>query len=86
MNTVANPSEIKVLDTNGSLIRSIPVPEQIRHRGMPPVSGYEYEWQGYEKALREGLKECPEIPNSTTLSICRIMNEVFRNAGIEFPF
>ena len=86
MNAVANPSEVKILDTNGDLIRQIPVPQQIRHRGMPPVSGYEYEWQGYEKALSEGLKECPEIPNRTTLSICRIINELLRNAGIEFPF
>lgn len=86
LNAVANPKEVKLLDTDGSLIRSIDVPSQITFRGMPPVSGYEHEWLGYERALREGRKECEEIPGATTLAISHIMNQVFRNAGIEFPF
>lgn len=86
MNAVANPKEVKVLDLQGNLIKEIDVPTQIAFRGMPPVSSYEHEWIGYAKALQEGRKECEEIPNATTLAISRIMNVVFRNAGIEFPF
>ncbi|MBQ7372041.1 MAG: hypothetical protein IJW67_09225 [Blautia sp.] len=43
-------------------------------------------WLGYAKALKEGKKECEEIPNATTLAISHIMNTVFQNAQIEFPF
>ena len=62
------------------------VPSQITFRGMPPVSGYEHEWLGYAKSLKEGKKECEEIPNATTLAISHIMNAVFKNAEIVFPF
>ncbi len=86
MNAVANPKEITVQDSEGSLIRTIDVPPQITFRGMPPVSGYEHEWLGYEKALREGKKECAEIPNATTLVISRVMNRIFKNADIVYPF
>lgn len=86
LNAVANPKEIKVLDLEGNLIKEIEVPAQITFRGMPPVSGYEHEWIGYANALKEGKKECDEIPNATTLAISHIMNTVFKNAGIEFPF
>lgn len=86
MNAVANPKEIKILDSDGNLIKEIPVPEQIAFRGMPPVSGYEHEWIAYEKALRNNQTECEEIPHATTLAIARIMNVVFKNADIQFPF
>ena len=86
LNAVANPKEACILDAEGNLVKQLEIPSQITFRGMPPVSGYEHEWMGYEKALREGRKECDEIPNATTLAISRIMETVFRNAGIEFPF
>lgn len=86
MDAVANPHDIQVLDSDGSLVRKIEVPAQLRFRGMPPVSGYEHEWIGFEEALREGKKECSEIPNAATLAIAHIMSIVFENAGIEFPF
>lgn len=86
MDAVSNPRDIRVYDVDGNEVKRIPVGEQITFRGMPPVSGYEYEWKGYARALAQGKKECEEIPNATTLAISHIMNEVFRNAGIVFPF
>ncbi len=86
MDAVANPRQVTVFDKDGNEIKQLDVPEQITFRGMPPVCGYEYEWMGYEKALREGKKECSEIPNNTTLTIAKIMSEVLKNAGIKFPF
>ena len=86
MDAVANPHTVKVLDADGNVKKNLTIPEQITFRGMPPVSGYEHEWMGFEKALREGKKECEEAPNAMTLCIAKIMNEVFENAGITFPF
>lgn len=86
MNAVANPSEVKVMSLDGAVIRELEIPAQIRFRGMPPVSGYEYEWLGYEKALSEGKKECQEAPNQVTQVIAGIISQVLKNAGIEFPF
>lgn len=86
MDAVANPSCIKIKDLQGNVIKEPDIPEQIRFRGFPPVSGYEHEWIGYEKALREGRKECEEIPNRVTLKIAELMSEILKRAQICFPF
>ena len=84
MNAVANPSKVDIMDLDGNLIKELHIPIQIVHRGMPPVSGYEYEWLGFEKALSENRKECEEISNSSTHCISEIMTKVLGNADIEF--
>lgn len=86
MDAVANPSHVQILNTDGTVIKELSLPEQLHFRGFPPVSGYEYEWLGYEAALREGRKECREIPNQVTLKITEIMSQVLENGDIHFPF
>ena len=86
MDAVANPHTVKILDEAGNVKKELEIPAQITFRGMPPVSGYEHEWMGFEKALREGKKECSEAPNAMTLCIAQIMSGIFENAGIKFPF
>lgn len=83
---VSNPREVKIYDTAGNVVKELKIPPQIKNQGMPPVSGYEYEFQAFEKALREGRTECVEIPHHETLAIARVMTEVRKQAGIVFPF
>lgn len=83
---VSNPKNVTIFDTEGNVKKELEIPAQIKNQGMPPVSGYEYEFQAFEKALREGKTECAEIPHSETLTISHIMTEVRRQAGIVFPF
>lgn len=83
---VSNPDHVKIMDLDGNVLRELALPERIRFRGMPPVSGYEYEWLGFERALSQGKKECPEIPWANSILISHIMTAVLKNAGVEYPF
>lgn len=86
MDAVANPDSVEIFDLEGQSVKRLEIPKQIRFRGMPPVSGYEYEWIAFEKAIEAGRKECAEIPGSVTLAIAHMMSQVLENAGIVFPF
>jgi len=86
VDSVSNPRCCRVLDLGGSLVKDIPIPPQLHFRGMPPVSGYEHEFIGCEKALRDGKLECTEVPHAQTLAVSKIMTEVRRQGGILFPF
>lgn len=83
---VANPRRVVFTDLEGNVILEPELPPQIKNRGMPPVSGYEYEFIAFEKALASGKKETAETPLSDTLAISRIMTEARRQAGVVFPF
>ena len=83
---VSNPHCCRVLDLEGNVLKELSIPQQIQFRGMPPVSGYEHEFIAYEKALREGRQECVEATHAQTLAIAKIMTEVRRQGGIQFPF
>lgn len=85
VDSVSNPHNCRVLDRHGNLIKALPIEPQLRFRGMPPVSGYEYEFIAYEKALREGKLECAEATHARTLTIAKIMSEVLRQGEIRFP-
>lgn len=86
LDEVENPKEAFIYDSDGNLVKKLVAPEQIHFRGMPPVSGYEYQWKGIAKALKEGKKECAELPNNVTIVKTHIMDTVLKKAGIEFPF
>lgn len=81
-----NPKEATIFDAEGNVIKELKAPEQITFRGFPPVSGYEYAWKGYVEAIKAGKKECEEVPNEVTIMKTHIMDTVFKNAGIVFPF
>ncbi len=86
MDAVSNPREVVISDLSGGRVKTLDIPPQIRFRGMPPVSGYEYEWLAFAKALRQGDTECPEIPQAATETISGILSQILDGAGISFPF
>jgi len=49
------------------------------------VTGYEYEILSSVKAIKEGWKECPEMPHSETLKIMNMMDFIRNNVGVSFP-
>jgi len=83
---LSNPMECKFYDLEGNLLKELTIPKQIVNEGMPPVSGYEYEWVAFEKAMREGKKECDEVPHKKTLAIAKMMTEIRRQGDVVFPF
>ncbi|MCD7859123.1 MAG: Gfo/Idh/MocA family oxidoreductase [Firmicutes bacterium] len=86
MDAVSNPREVVICDEAGNPVKTLDIPPQIRFRGMPPVSGYEYEWCAFAQALREGKTECSEAPQAATEAISRVMSQILDGAGISFPF
>ena len=83
---MSNPREIAVFDADGNERRRLPIPPQIHGTKVPFIAGYEYEFLAFEKALREGRKECAEASNEMTLAIAKALTELRRQAGVVFPF
>ncbi len=83
---VANPHRVSFYDNEGNLLFEPELPSQIKNQGMPPVSGYEYEFIAFEKAIAAGKTETEEAPLSDTMAISRLMTEARRQAGVVFPF
>lgn len=50
------------------------------------ISGYEYEVEACIKALREGWKQCPEMPHAEILRIMELMDGLRREWDITYPF
>ncbi len=74
---ITNPSAVLLYDTKREQRESIPVPEQI--------NGYEYEVLACMRALREGKRECEEMPHSETLRVMRLLDEIRAHWGMSFP-
>ena len=68
---------IKIFDNDYHLIEQINAPEQI--------SGYEYEVQSAAKAIREGVLECPEIPQSQIIHMMELMDTIRHKWGFWYP-
>lgn len=51
----------------------------------PHSEGFLYEVQGVEKALQEGLLECPEFPLEESLVVVRIMDAYRKQLGVVYP-
>ena len=85
MDAVANPKECVIYNNMGEKVKELSIPEQLVNQGMPPVSGYEHEWIAFEKAFREGKKETDEVPHEKTLVVAKVMSELRKQGGIEFP-
>ena len=50
-----------------------------------PCNGYEYEFEAAAAAVRAGLAECPEAPQSATLAALRAMDALRASWGVRFP-
>ncbi|MBR1609117.1 MAG: Gfo/Idh/MocA family oxidoreductase [Kiritimatiellae bacterium] len=65
----------------------------VRHPGieletMPfpfACNGYEYEFEAAARAVRAGLPECAEAPQSATLAAMRVMDALRASWGVRFP-
>lgn len=84
--SISNPQVIEILDLDGNLRETLPVPPMLHGREMPFTAGYEYEFIAFAKALKEGKKECEQAPHAQTLTISRVMTDLRRQAGVIYPF
>jgi len=84
--SISNPRDIQVRDLDGNTVKKIEVPSMLHGTEVPFTAGYEYEFLAFEKALREGKRECAEAPHAQTLAIARVMTELRRQAGVIYPF
>lgn len=50
------------------------------------ISGYEYEVEACLRALGEKALECQEMPHSQTIRMMKLMDEIRKDWGIQFPF
>ena len=75
---INNFESISVYDSSYKKIAFYKAPKQI--------SGYEYEVEASIKAIRSHQLECQEMPHSETLRVIRLMDELRREWGIDYPF
>ena len=75
---INNIDRIEIYTPDRKMKRSITVPEQI--------TGYEYEVSACEKALKEGVLECPEMPHAETIQMMEWMDYLRKEWGIRYPF
>ncbi|MCD8011290.1 MAG: Gfo/Idh/MocA family oxidoreductase [Lachnospiraceae bacterium] len=86
MNSVSNPDYLEIRNPDGT-VREVPgLPPLIVNSEVPFVKGYEHEWMGFEKAIREGKTQTGDAPWEHTLTISKIMTELRAQAGVVFPF
>ncbi len=50
------------------------------------ISGYEYEVEACVKAIREGWKQCPQMPHSEILRMMELMDTLRGQWGVKYPF
>lgn len=75
---INNPEKIELYDSNHVLIEKFEIPKQI--------TGYEYEILSCYKALKEGKKECPEIPHEITKKVMQVMDTIRKQWNMKYPF
>ncbi|MDL2295661.1 Gfo/Idh/MocA family oxidoreductase [Lachnospiraceae bacterium OttesenSCG-928-E19] len=75
---INNISEIEVYSPERILVRSLKVPEQI--------SGYEYEIEACQKAIKAGELSCDAAPHEETIRIMELMDGLRKTWGIRYPF
>jgi len=49
------------------------------------ITGYEYEVRAAVKAIEQGERECPQMPQEETLRILKIMDQLRAEWGIQYP-
>lgn len=56
------------------------------YKAPKQISGYEYEVAACVKAIREGWKQCPQLPHAETLRIMKLMDTLRAQWGMKYPF
>jgi predicted dehydrogenase len=74
---INNCEGVRVYDSNDKLIESYETPKQL--------TGFEYQVAACEKAVAQGLTECPEMPHSEILKVMEIMDRIRDAWNIKYP-
>lgn len=77
VHNINNCEGITVYDRNGTMVKKVNVP--------PQINGYEYEVAACVKAIRNGLRECEEMPHSETIRGMEILDEIRKQWGLVYP-
>lgn len=56
------------------------------YKAPKQITGYEYEVEACVKAIREGWKQCPQLPHAETLRIMKLMDGLRAQWGMKYPF
>lgn len=56
------------------------------YKAPKQISGYEYEVEACVKAIKEGWKQCPQLPHAETLRIMKLMDMLRAQWGMKYPF
>ncbi len=75
--SIMNCQQFSVYDLQGKLLKTINAPEQI--------TGFEYEVISSYNAIKNGEKECQEMPHSETMFIMELMDTIRKKWGLVFP-
>lgn len=74
---INNPQSISVYDANDSLIKFIPVPEQI--------TGYEYQFAECAECISEGHLESKSMPLEDSIKVMEVMDALRKSWGMVYP-
>ena len=74
---INNPQSISVYDANDSLIKFIPVPEQI--------TGYEYQFAECAECISEGRLESKSMPLEDSIKVMEVMDALRKSWGMVYP-
>ncbi len=77
VHNINNCEGITVYDRNGTMVKKVNAP--------PQINGYEYEVAACVKAIRNGLRECEEMPHSETIRGMEILDEIRKQWGLVYP-
>ncbi len=74
---INNFESMTVYNSSYEKIAYYPAPKQI--------SGYEYEVEACAKAIKEGWKQCPQMPHAETLRIMQLLDTLREQWGMKYP-
>lgn len=74
---INNPERIWLFDKDAKLVKEITPPAQL--------TGYEYEVEACERAIKDGKYECSEMPHRHTIKKMEILDAIRKSWGIRFP-
>lgn len=56
------------------------------YKAPKQISGYEYEVEACIRALKEGWKQCPQMPHAETIRIMKVMDSLRSQWNMKYPF
>lgn len=78
VDNVNNPKKIQVFGRDGALTKTCQAP--------PQITGFEYQLMASVDAIRQGKRECTQMPHQETVFMMRLMDALRHNWGVWYPF